>query len=77
MTPLNIPGLRILTNTEHYSSQSGKECSHVWAATREMGTEIYWEDCNFEEMVDHQCNTLDDLPGMNCKLFASEKGAEI
>jgi len=46
----------------------------VWAATREMGTEIYWEDCNFEEMVDHHCNTLEDLPGMNCKLFASEKG---
>jgi hypothetical protein len=39
-----------------------------------MGTEIYWEDCNFEELVDHTCNTLEDLPGMNCKLFASEKG---
>ena len=49
----------------------------MWAATREMGTEIYWEDCNFEEMVDHTCNTLDDLPGMNCKLFASEKGSML
>ena len=42
-----------------------------------MGTEIYWEDCNFDDnktFIDHTCNTLDDLEGMNCKLFASEKG---
>lgn len=41
-----------------------------------MGTEIYWENCDFSEdhFVDHTCNILDDLEELNCKLFSSEKG---
>lgn len=58
-------------------SKSNKECSHVWAATRELGTEIYWESCDFTEgsFVDHKCNVLEDLEELNCKLYKSEKDA--
>jgi len=56
-------------------SKSNKECSHVWAATRELGTQIYWEGCDLtkEHFVNHKCNTLEDLKKLNCKLFSSEK----
>jgi len=56
-------------------SKSNKECSHVWAATRHLGTEIYWSNCDFteEHFYDHKCNTLEDLKELNCKLFSTEK----
>nr|XP_040567981.1 uncharacterized protein LOC121117603 [Lepeophtheirus salmonis] len=63
-------------------SKSNKECSHVWAAARNLGTEIDWTDCdiiydNEEESLDtfvnHRCNVLEDLPEMNCKLYPYEK----
>ena len=62
--------------------QSAKECNHVYANVRETGTEISWHGCDFTEpqegteepgFVEHSCNTLDDLPEMNCKRFKSEK----
>ena len=52
------------------------------ANVRETGTEISWHGCDFIEakddddnggFVEHTCNTLDDLPEMNCKRFSSEK----
>lgn len=59
-------------------SKSNKECSHVMAATRELGTEIYWEGCDFSEghFIDHKCNTLEDTEDLNCKLFSSEQDAD-
>ena len=55
--------------------QSSKDCNHVMANVRETGTEISWHGCDFTEaggFVEHTCNTLDDLPEMNCKRFSSE-----
>eukprot|EP00095_Tigriopus_kingsejongensis_P007120 maker-scaffold303_size215788-snap-gene-1.14 protein:Tk07120 transcript:maker-scaffold303_size215788-snap-gene-1.14-mRNA-1 annotation:"GL12734" len=59
-------------------SKSGKSCSHVWAAVRELGTTVYWDGCDFnnETFVDHRCNVLDDLEPMNCKLYKYEKDKE-
>ena len=64
-----------LKNIFQYVSffQSNKECSHVWAATRYIGTEILWEDCDLTEEYDtyynHTCNTLEDLKEYNCKYY--------
>jgi len=56
-------------------SKSNKECSHVYAATRNLGTQIYWDKCDLteEHFVNHKCNTLEDLKELNCKLFSTEK----
>ena len=52
-------------------SQSNKECSHVWAATRDEGTQIWWDNCDLSNktMVDHKCNVVEDLEELNCKLY--------
>ncbi|TRY79645.1 hypothetical protein TCAL_12607 [Tigriopus californicus] len=61
-------------------SKSGKSCSHVKAAVRELGTTVYWDGCNFNEtgdgFIDHVCNTLEDIKPMNCKLYGYEKDSE-
>ena len=51
--------------------QSNKECSHVWAATRDEGTQIWWDNCDLSNktMVDHKCNVVEDLEELNCKLY--------
>jgi len=56
-------------------SKSNKECSHVWASARELGTEINFDGCDLteEHFVNHKCNTLEDLEELNCKLFSTEK----
>ena len=61
------------------SFQSNKECSHVWAATRELGTEMYFEGCDFgnDTFVDHTCNLMEDIDEWNCKQFESEAGMII
>ena len=57
-------------------SKSTKECDHVWAAVRDMGTQIWWEACDLSNMtfVDHKCNTMEDLKELNCKLYPTEEG---
>uniref|UniRef100_A0A0K2TXH1 Uncharacterized protein n=1 Tax=Lepeophtheirus salmonis TaxID=72036 RepID=A0A0K2TXH1_LEPSM len=62
-------------------SVSNKECSHVYAAVRNLGTEIDWINCEIppenvtysDEFINHKCNVLQDLPSLNCKLFPYEK----
>lgn len=59
-------------------SKSNKECSHVFAAARTMGTEIYLEGCDLTDahFIDHKCNILEDEEDFNCKLFPSEKDSD-
>jgi len=49
----------------------------VYAAVRELGSEVDYDGCDFEEdrgFVDHTCNTLEDVDAWNCKLFSYEFG---
>ena len=56
--------------------QSGKACSHVWASARDLGTEIYWDECDVstnETFIDHKCNVIEDEEKLNCKLYPTEQ----
>lgn len=57
-------------------SKSNKECSHVWAAVRTTGTELWLEACELDNatLIDHKCNTMEDLKELNCKLYPTERG---
>ena len=55
----------------------------MWAAVRNVGTEIRWDKCDTKEDEGGQkviadggvtCNTLDDEEPLNCKLRPGEKG---
>ena len=64
-----------IPNTYSFFLQSNKECSHVYASTRKLGTEIHWEGCDLSEepnFYNHTCNTLEDLKELNCKYFSTE-----
>ena len=55
--------------------QNGKACSHVYAAARDLGTQIYWDECDnstIDAFVDHKCNIIQDEKPMNCKLYPTE-----
>jgi len=56
-------------------SKNGKSCSHVYASARDLGTQIYWDECDnstIDAFVDHKCNIIQDEERMNCKLYPTE-----
>lgn len=59
-------------------AKSPNECNHVWASVREIGTEIYWDDCDMDgDEVDDQgvtCNVWENEDELNCKLGHNETG---
>ena len=50
----------------------------MWASVREIGTEIYWDDCDMDgDEVDDQgvtCNVWENEDELNCKLRHNETG---
>ena len=50
----------------------------MWASVREIGTEIYWDDCDMDgDEVDDQgvtCNVWENEDELNCKLGHNETG---
>ena len=60
----------------------------MWAAVRDVGTEIQWDDCTTKEIgqgdsdtarkvIDDggvTCNTVENEKELNCKLKKGEKG---
>ena len=60
--------------------KSGKACSHVWAAARDLGTQIYWDGCDLSNedtdiSIDHKCSVIEEEKKLNCKLYRSEEGS--
>ena len=48
----------------------------MWAAARDLGTQIYWDNCDITDndtFVDHKCNIIEDEEKLNCKLYPTEK----
>ena len=54
--------------------KNAKSCSHVWASARDLGTQIYWDECDIreEKFIDTKCNVIEDEEKMNCKLYPTE-----
>ena len=50
----------------------------MWASVREIGTEIYWDDCDMDgDEIDDQgvtCNVWENEDELNCKLGHNETG---